>query len=50
MMHAIAKTGCEPLSYPEEWWNFTFPLSHSDLFNPIRDVDLSPEMRIMART
>ena len=50
MMQAAAEAGRELLPYPEEWWDFRFPPSHSDLFDPIRDVDLSPEMRMMTRS
>ncbi|MCK5555274.1 MAG: hypothetical protein KAI76_03465, partial [Alphaproteobacteria bacterium] len=50
MTQAAAEVGRELLPYPEEWWDFRFPPSHSDLFDPIRDVDLSPEMRIMTRS
>ncbi|MCK5517797.1 MAG: D-Ala-D-Ala dipeptidase [Alphaproteobacteria bacterium] len=49
MMQAATKAGRELLPYPEEWWDFRFPPAYSDLFDPLRDADLPPEMQMMAR-
>jgi D-alanyl-D-alanine dipeptidase len=48
MMQAAAEAGRELLPLPQEWWDFRFPKSYSDQFEPIRDADLPPEMRMTA--
>jgi D-alanyl-D-alanine dipeptidase len=46
MMQAAAEAGRELLPLPQEWWDFRFPKSYSEQFEPIRDADLPPEMRM----
>jgi len=47
MMQAAAEAGRELLPLPQEWWDFRFPKSYSEQFEPIRDADLPPEMRMI---
>lgn len=46
MMRAAGEAGRELLPLPQEWWDFRFPYDYSSLFEPIRDADLPPEMRM----
>ena len=48
MMQAAAEAGRELLPLPQEWWDFRFPKSYSEQFEPIRDADLPLEMRMTA--
>jgi len=48
MMQAAAEADRELLPLPQEWWDFRFPKSYSEQFEPIRDADLPPEMRMTA--
>jgi D-alanyl-D-alanine dipeptidase len=48
MMQAAQEAGRELLPLPQEWWDFRFPKSYSEQFEPIRDSDLPPEMRMTA--
>jgi D-alanyl-D-alanine dipeptidase len=48
MMQAAKETGKELLPLPQEWWDFRFPYAYSNLFAPVYDVDLPPEMRMTA--
>lgn len=48
MMQAAAAAGRELLPLPQEWWDFRFPKSYSEQFDPIRDADLPPDMRMTA--
>ena len=48
MMQAAAEAGRELLPLPQEWWDFRFPKSYSEQFEPIRDADLPTEMRMTA--
>jgi D-alanyl-D-alanine dipeptidase len=48
MMQAAAAAGRELLPLPQEWWDFRFPASYSAQFEPIRDADLPPDMRMTA--
>lgn len=48
MMQAAAAVGRELLPLPQEWWDFRFPKSYSEQFEPIRDADLPPDMRMTA--
>jgi len=48
MMQAAAEAGRELLPLPQEWWDFRFPKSYSEQFEPICDADLPPEMRMTA--
>jgi len=48
MMQSAREAGRELLPLPQEWWDFRFPAAHTALFEPIRDADLPPEMRMTA--
>jgi D-alanyl-D-alanine dipeptidase len=48
MMDAAREAGRALLPLPQEWWDFRFLPAHSSLFEPIRDADLPPEMRMTA--
>lgn len=48
MMEAAAEAKRELLPLPQEWWDFRFPKSYSEQFEPIRDADLPPAMRMTA--
>ena len=48
MMQAATEAGRELLPLPQEWWDFRFPKSYSEQFEPIRDAALPPDMRMTA--
>lgn len=47
MCEAAAKANLPLYPLPSEWWDFRFPSSHYDLFDPVYDRDLPAEMQIM---
>ncbi|MFH1158852.1 MAG: M15 family metallopeptidase [Pseudomonadota bacterium] len=49
MMQAAAAAGRKILPLPEEWWDFRFPPGHYNLYEPLRDADLPPEMRMTSQ-
>ena len=46
MLQAGQEAGHPLLPLPQEWWDFRFMPDYSNLFNPIADEDLPPEMRM----
>jgi D-alanyl-D-alanine dipeptidase len=46
MLRAAQETGRELVPLPQEWWDFRFPHAYTSLFDPLRDADLPPEMRM----
>lgn len=48
MMQAAANAGRALLPLPQEWWDFRFMPDYSASFEPIRDADLPPNMRMTA--
>jgi D-alanyl-D-alanine dipeptidase len=48
MRDAAKAAGRELLPLPQEWWDFRFPYSYSNQFEPIRDANLPPDMRMTA--
>jgi D-alanyl-D-alanine dipeptidase len=48
MLQAALAAGRELVPLPQEWWDFRFPHTYTSLFDPLRDADLPPEMRMTA--
>ena len=46
MMQAATEAGRPLLPLPQEWWDFRFPYDYSNLYAPIYDAALPPEMRM----
>lgn len=46
MTQAAAELGREILPLPQEWWDFRFPYSYSNLFAPVYYRDLPPALRM----
>ena len=48
MMQAAQEAGRELLPLPQEWWDFRFPYTYSNQFEPVSDKTLPPFMRMTA--
>jgi len=46
MMQAAAAQGLPLLPLPQEWWDFRFPRDLYDLYAPVSDADMPPDMRM----
>ena len=46
MLEAAAAEGREIWPIPQEWWDFRFPYAYSNLYAPLSDAELPPEMRM----
>lgn len=47
MMGAAKEAGRELLPLPQEWWDFRFPYAYANLYEPVSDKALPPDMQMM---
>lgn len=48
MMAGALAAGQFLLPLPQEWWDYRFPATTYDMFAPLSDADLPPQMRMVA--